>query len=360
MVSSLVAGGLWVSGVLDTGLTGRAEAASDGRLRSPTQEVPTASITTDAGAVPIDADWADAAPPSPESKYSGMFNGMADVELLLPLRDSPIASVKFNKGGSSISLRIDFENGARAAFKPNQSNWQSVPRREIAAYRLNRMLGLNSVPPAIGRSFTLKDILGAMEPSSVGFKPRMRAEIVQTEDRVVGELSWWIPVIRHGTIDGYKIDSMEGIVSWKRYLRVGGRFPEASRAILEQISDLVLFDFVINNPDRWSGGNARVNDDRSILYFMDNTMSFGKSKMGHRKSRIYFQRCQMFSRRLVEKLREMDETTLREILEFDVEPFDFFLEDAEIIALMSRRDLALEYIDALIRKYGEEKVLAFP
>ena len=70
-----------------------------------------------------------------------LFHGVADEVLMRPIRAGRIKSIKFNRGGSSISLRIDFTNGARAAFKPRQTNPQTVPRREIAAYRLNRMVG---------------------------------------------------------------------------------------------------------------------------------------------------------------------------------------------------------------------------
>ena len=47
---------------------------------------------------------------------------------------------KLNIGGSSLSIRLDFASGARAAFKPHQIWPQSKPRREIAAYRIDRYL----------------------------------------------------------------------------------------------------------------------------------------------------------------------------------------------------------------------------
>ena len=47
-------------------------------------------------------------------------------------------------------------------------------------------------------------------------------------------------------------------------------------------------------------------------------------------------------------------------LDVDVEPFEYYLHDGEITALMSRRDRALEYIDSLIAAHGEQAVLAFP
>ena len=73
---------------------------------------------------------------------SGTFLGMSDELLLERVRTQPIVRFKFNHGGSSISFRVEFADGSRAAWKPTQTNTQTIPRKEIAAYRLNRLLGL--------------------------------------------------------------------------------------------------------------------------------------------------------------------------------------------------------------------------
>ena len=74
--------------------------------------------------------------------------GAPDDELLAPLGASKVTRIKLNHGGTSLSLRLDFASGARAAFKPEQTHPQSDPRREIAAYRIDRLLGIGHVPPA--------------------------------------------------------------------------------------------------------------------------------------------------------------------------------------------------------------------
>ncbi len=348
LTAGLVIGGLWATQFAEKNLAQEAQAATD--LPSPVPAVIRPAPPEMSPHTEIEV------PPETPT----MFLGVADDVLLAPLRDSPVTQVKFNKGGSSISLRIDFENGSRAAFKPRQTNWQSVPRREVVAFRINRLLGLSSVPPATGRRFKMSELLSALHPESRFYRPRLQAEMIQKDGWVTGELSWWIPVIQRGKVDGYEIDSMEGIVSWKRYLAVGAKIPDRDLALVQQISNMVLFDFIISNPDRWSGGNARVSEDQRLLYFMDNTLSFGDRPDGHPKARTYFERSQTFSRSLIARLRTLDETEVREVLEHDVEPFDYYLRDAEIKALFSRRDRALAYIDGLIAKHGEELVLAFP
>jgi hypothetical protein len=88
-------------------------------------------------------------------------------------------------------------------------------------------------------------------------------------------------------------------------------------------------------------------------------LAFGKNRRGHDKSHRYLQRVQTFSRRLVARLRALDEAQLRAALA-DAGPFERLLTDEEIAAVLGRRDRALAYVDGLIATHGEAKVLAFP
>lgn len=317
---------------------------------------------------PAREEMSDAAPPpaAPDQGtppgspgWMGSFGGKRDDTLLAPLREPAITGVRLNRGGTSISLRIDFENGARAACKPNQIHIHSQPRREIAAYRINRLLGLQSVPPAVGRRFRFSDIVDHLD--SATHRKRVIAEGSPEKDgTVLAELSWWIPVLEEARIQGFTIDSTDGVVTWKRYLKQGRPVPADVVDIVAQVSQLVLFDFVINNMDRWSGGNVKASEDGRVLYFMDNTMSFGDDDNGHTKTRTYLERAEKFSRRMVAGLRRLDREELEAALSADIEPFDELLTDAEIKSVIARRDYAIRYIDSLIEKHGEEAVLTFP
>jgi hypothetical protein len=289
-----------------------------------------------------------------------MFEGVRDDLLLAPLREGQIVRVRFNRGGSSISLRLEFEGGARAAFKPEQTNLQTIPRREIAAYRIDRLLGLGAVPPAVGRAFTLDELLSNLDPESTMYVPRLSEEIIVKDGLVAGELSWWIPVIRRVRIDGYLLDETDGIVTWKRYLTVGATIPDEVRPLVAQVSNMLLFDVVINNMDRWSGRNTMGSQDGSFIYFMDNTMAFGDSPVGHGKVRLYLQRAERFSRSLVMRLRRLTRDEVAASVASDRGPYEFLLSESEIDAVMSRRDTALAYVDALIAEHGEDAVLVFP
>jgi hypothetical protein len=294
------------------------------------------------------------------------FDPGADDALLAPLRTAALERVKVNRGGSTISFRLDFVGGGRASFKPEQIQPQ-LPRWEVAAYRIDRLLGVNAVSPAFPRAFSLEELYGALDRDGRSSLSRLREELISRKDPddpkrriVAGEVQWWIPVIEMARITKHEIDETDGIVTWKRYLRAGATIPPESYDMVRQISTMVLFDFVIDNIDRWSGSNARVSPDGTKLYFMDNTLAFGDDPNGHRKSRTYLERSQAFSRRLVARLRALTEDEVRAALEPDRGPYEELLGDAEIEALMGRRDTALAYIDDLIEEHGEEAVLVFP
>lgn len=323
----------------------------------------------DAGApAPVPAPVAIAPPapapvalaPPPADMATWAFAGDPDAPLLDPLKTGKVTRVKFNRGGSSLSLRLDFDNGARAAFKPEQTFLQSNPRREIAAYRIDRLLGIGRVPPAIGRSFTLAELEAAVDPSQRGQAARLRTQAVARRGLVKGEASWWIPVLGDTFIGKNRVDSTDAIVQWRRWLKVGATIPEDRRELCAQLSTMTAFDFLIDNIDRWTGNNAKTSKDGKILYFMDNTMAFSRNKKANHKNHLYLERVQTFSRRLVARLRTLDDVEIHAALEPDAAPFDRLLTDAEIAAMLGRRDVLLAYIDDLIARHGEAKVLVFP
>ncbi len=296
----------------------------------------------------------------PEPSTAGYFLGVKDEILTAPLLHGELVRVKFNRGGSSLSLRLEFSDGSRAAFKPDQINLQSVPRKEIAAYRVSRLLGLEAVAPAVARAFPMEELVARIDPSAIDMAARLRTEAVTREDgTVAGELSWWIPIIVDAQIDGFRIDAPEGIAAWRRYLTAGVAEPYEARHLLPQISNMVVFDYLINNSDRFSGSNAKASPDGRTLFFMDNTLSFGTVPEGSSKVRAYLEKVQKISRSLVRRVRELDEAELREAVR-GAGPYTQLLQDAEISAVLYRRDQLLRYVDALCEMHGEAAVLVYP
>lgn len=288
--------------------------------------------------------------------------GAPDDALLAPLGAGAVTKLRINHGGTSLSLRVDFASGARAAFKPEQTHPQSDPRREIAAYRLDRLLGIGRVPPAKAIAIPLAELLAACEPSHRRLiAGRLADEAIVRDGIVRGELSWWIPEIKLAELDGEKIDDKEGKARWTSYLQIGAIIPPSVRPLVEQIAQVIVFDVLIDNPDRWTGGNTVMSPDRRVFYFMDNTMSFSTFGFGHRSNLLALRRLQVFPRALVERMRTLTEAELADALD---RPDDLglgpLLDEDEIHAVIVRRDNMLRYIDQVIAEHGEDAVLALP
>jgi len=302
--------------------------------------------------------------PTPKAVVVDNVFGTPDAELLAPLGITSPIKLKTNHGGTSLSLRLDFENGARAAFKPEQVHPQSDPRREIAAHRIDRLLGIGRVPPAKPVTFTVDELLAAAEPSHRTFiAGRLRDEAIIRGGVIHGELSWWVPEIKLAKLGPHRIDEKAGKLVWTSYLQLGATIPDDVRPLVEQIAAIVMFDVLIDNPDRWTGSNTVMSANGQTLFFMDNTMSFSNLAFGHQSNLLALRRIQVFPRGLVDRMRALTPEQISEALvvpeaaEHRLSPL---LNPSEIRAILVRRDNMLRYIDQLIEQHGEAAVLALP
>jgi len=297
-------------------------------------------------------------PPNPAifEEPAGTFLGMDDEMLLERVRRQPITKMKLNKGGSSLSFRVDLADGSRAAFKPAQTNFQTIPRKEVAAYRLNRLLGLNAVPPAAPRKVSREEMFASLSPESLVYLPRIRAEtIFDPMGKTAGVIMYWVPGIKDSDLD-----SPAGIHQGLQWLTQGQPIPTDRRSLAAQFSQLIVFDFLTSNPDRFSGGNMKISADGSRLLFMDNTMSFFIEPEGNERTRSTLKRAQRFSRHLYHALDRVSTPTLERILAQASENDYEILTPSEIRAVVARRDWVKRYIDGLVATYGVRNVLVFP
>jgi len=286
----------------------------------------------------------------------GSFLGMSDNLLIERMRSQAIAKMKLNKGGSSLSFRVDFADGSRAAFKPAQTNLQTIPRKEVAAYRISRLLGLDAVAPAIPRMVSRDEFFSHLHPDSLAHLPRLRAEtIFNPTGKTAGVMMYWIPVIKDPGLD-----TPEGISRSTQWLSQSQPIPNDVRALAAQLSELAVFDFLIANPDRYSGGNLLTNEDASRILFMDNTMSFFIDPQAWEKPRQVLHRTQRYSQRLFDALDRITQAGLTHVLTQAGEGNFEILTPAEIRSVLVRRDYVRSYIGQLIAAYGQPRVLCFP
>ncbi len=287
--------------------------------------------------------------------------GAPDEDLLAPLGEAPVVGIKLNRGGSSLSLRLDFANGTRAAFKPEQVHPQSDPRREIAAYRIDRLLGIGRVPPAKPIAIPLIALIDAAEPRHRTYVASRLEDAIVRGGIVYGELSWWVPEIKVAKLESHALDEREGKDLWASYLKVNAAIPAAARPMVEQVATLLVFDVLIDNADRWSGANAVMSPDGAILYFMDNTLSFSRFKFGDEIPNAALRRIEVFPRGLITRLRGLTADVLTRVLDMGEDTrLGPLLEERELAAVLARRDNILVHVDRLIAEHGEDAVLALP
>jgi hypothetical protein len=165
-----------------------------------------------------------------------------------------VRAVKRNHGGSSITFKLTIEGGGRAAFKPDQEAGFSRYRAELAAYRLSELLGYGRVPPSCERTLGAQSMMAAAGTDDP-FRARLGRELrVGSGGGVRGAAILWVDGIR-------PLDLFPGEVP---------RHP-----LVQRLSDMILFDELTANWDRWSGGNVFTDASGGDLVLIDNAAAFG-------------------------------------------------------------------------------------
>lgn len=328
--------------------------ASDRPPSAPLVAPPVA--VADAAAAPVDAPPAPAADAGPLPRGAG-FLGLDDEALLGRICDAPVERIERNRGGSTVSFRVWLAGGQRGLFKPQQRSEVANYRAELAAYRLSRLLGLHRTPPACGRTMP-RDRLQRIADASgdPAFSQRVMTELLGRGDAVPGAMLFWVP------------GALEPVPGADRYALLLGAAPldPADRALAADLSALLLFDFLTDNVDRWSGGNilrqrAAPGQPPGAMLFMDNGASFSAlhDGMGARPQdqAARLDRVQRFPRALVAAMRALTPEGLRAAVGRD--PLGPCLSDLQIAAVIARRDRLLRHVEATVAARGEAEAMPF-
>jgi len=184
-------------------------------------------------------------------------------------------------------------------------------RFEIAAYRLDKLLGLNMIPPTVERRF--RNVRGScqlMIENAVNLRTRRKNKLKTPSYRVV----------------------------------------PLNKALYLQRA----FDNLIANDDRNEGDLLYTEDWRMVL--VDHSRAFRTSKkytrrlLNDERSKGGPRLMKRLPRAFVEKLEALTPAAVREAV-------GEYLKDEEIDAIMIRRDLILAWLEKYIEKQGEDKVL---
>ena len=304
------------------------------------------------------------------------FLGEPDAPRIAALRDGSIAEVRKGRGGRSLAFQIVLEDGTRGYFKPKQSfsaaHWYS----EVAAYYLDRELGLGRVPPTTGRVLRWSELKKA-----AGSDDRVAELQIESDGTLRGAFIWWIPEplkrLRMGR-------------EWERWIRVQRVLPitpyqrpvdyradlnrrpgireatDPHRPLAKapdvehrpaELSDLIVFDYLTQNVDRWGGGftNLRTRGAGGPLIFLDNGAGFwlGEQRLGLMEARL--KALQRFRKSTVAAVRALDVGAMAEQMQQD--PLAPVLNEKQLDGLRQRRQAVLDHVETLVARFGEAAVL---
>lgn len=284
--------------------------------------------------------------------------GRSQDEILERIRNA--APLRFGQvGTSSVTLRMDFGDGVSAAYKPRTRTHRRGYLAEVAAYRVARALGMDNVPPAVGRSMNRLVMQNRFTSEAPEAWESIREQVMWDAPGVVrGAAIYWIPEMRPSEL--HVVAGLDAAASW---LSIGGELPADRADMSRDLSTMLAFDYLIGNWDRFSGGNVTTDAAGRRLFVRDHNLAFHAPLRGalYERVRGHVERTERFSRSFVRALSALDRSRLEAALEEDPEfEASSLLSPRQMEDLLCRRRALLSYIGALVALHGAERVFAWP
>lgn len=305
--------------------------------------------------------------PSFDLDRTTRFLGEPDWPMRLALATQPIAEIEKGRGGRSLAFKITLADGTEGYYKPEQSFSAAHWYGEVASYYLDRELGLERAIPTIGRSLEWEPLRRVAAGDE-----RVSEVTVQPDGTVRGAFIWWVPggleAIAPGTgwerwvrVQGaLRVTPYQRPVHWSRN-RVADDGPPAGEPDTDdraaELSDLILFDYLTTNVDRWGGAftNVRTRGAGGPLIYLDNGAGFTAgptARIPLMDARLHA--LSRFRRSTVDQIRALDLARLEARMARD--PLAPILSPRHFEQLEERRAYLLEHVAAMERRFGRDDV----
>lgn len=233
-------------------------------------------------------------------------------------------------GNTSFVLKITFQDGTEAAFKPRSRRelGHLRYRSEVAAYRLAQLLEVPNVPPAYFVGFSASEVLSTCVPRDVCEKGAF-----PNGETLFGALIPWIPDLSFFALE------REAVRKRAHFLLRQEPLPDAGDERLRR--DLVrmfAWDYLIANWDRESGGNVGIDPHDGSLLFIDNDGGFyeAPSEPFLQQQAAMLRTIRTWDAGFLENLRRADAETVSRALG-EGEPGTPLLSRQQLAGLESRR-----------------------
>ncbi|MDX9721407.1 MAG: hypothetical protein RBU37_11725 [Myxococcota bacterium] len=300
-----------------------------------------------------------------------------------------LSAIRSLGGGSTITLRFKSGRDTSAAFKPHQSRRQSNYRSEIAAWRLCELLDCSFAipynrPVRLTKSDFLQLYQNGADASQLAYAENFVDLLYQLEGGtwyLYGTEKEWVPVFTQFPIELEEVwqpwlvltgapelleapldKALAPLFADRSLAKKAEKVMELSeatdtRGLAGQISDILLFDYLVGNWDRfstvkdWWGTNCQFAAGQIVS--IDNGAAF--PNFANKKVKSKFEMVERFRTSMVRELRALDkERTLARLF-----PDASKREQEMFEQFWTQRELALARIDALIAQHGESSVLYF-
>lgn len=296
-------------------------------------------------------------------------------------------------GGSTVTLKVLLNDEIVGVLKPHSTREQSFYRGEVAAFRLCSLMkcgfevplntevrirvsdflrayGISSLQRRTGYSSNFSDLITFTDADGEAWiHATFKAWAPGFTTYPVEHTEGWVSLL-NGATSREKLESMS-LADALRPMR--GKERAYVPAMLDrggdttgldfarQLSNLHVFDYLLNNWDRYSGVFWGVNCqwNNGTFVSIDNGAVLQRRGWGSAiATRNRMRRIRIFSRSTVEALRAMDYDLTRQLL---LPPSPHHSdEDERFENFWGRRVEFLEWLDQLIESRGEDLVLILP
>lgn len=314
-------------------------------------------------------------------------------ETITLVADEHVDQLRALGGGKSISLKLKKKGKTTHAFKPSQFEWEEGWRAEVAAYLMCEALPCDFAVPKSSPARISKDDFEELYARHVSakqasYKSRFTDLRWVTEEGpdgvereyLYGVMKEWVPGFTNWPIEytdvwtpwldasqgGEVLDQELSAALSKLKFRLGGQFYRGAmskrdgattRDVARGLSNVLVFDFLTNNWDRFSSVEAYygVNNqfDHGRFLSLDNGAAFHVLAM--KRVRQRFELTSRFSRSMIVAARVMDRDVFNDVLF----PDPSREARTRLSVFWGQRDALIERVDALVEVHGEDAVLAF-
>ena len=273
-----------------------------------------------------------------------MFRGRSEDEWLRLMSERPVVRTLERFHSTLFVFHMDLGDGVHISFQPERPGQETFWRREVTSYHLARLLGIdNRVPPTVGKRVPL---------SAFGRHARGVGLVVDRRGMVLGSASVWMPVLNR-----VNMHLLPARREWSGWMNPAHQVPEASRERARQVSEVLVFDYLAANYDRWNCCNITV-DENNDLVFRDNDAGWFPRVINGLGSPSVVRRVPRY---LYESMQRATPAALRASLARDPMASRMrLIPDESFVGYDRRRNAALASLRRMVQRHGEAAVFPWP